>query len=133
MRRRLILMFLVLLTVAYGQDDKYLTNGDPNGLMWNEMPDLMKSSVVMGMQIGKGVVTALQTQSQCRELVNADAKWPNLSNAALAKEVDVFYDNNPANPKLPIRTAMVYVLMKITGVADKDLEKCRTNVLQSVK
>ena len=126
---------MILLTVAQGQDDKYLTNGDPNGLMWNEMPDLMKSSVVMGMQIGRGVVTAwmLQTQPQCRELVNADAKWPNLSNAALAKEVDVLYDNNPANLKLPIRTAMIYVLMKITGVADKDLEKFRTNVLQSLK
>jgi hypothetical protein len=69
MWRQLILMFLVLLTVAHGQDYKYLTNGDPNGLMWNEMPDLMKSSVVMGMQIGRGVVTAwmLQTQPQCRD------------------------------------------------------------------
>ena len=47
--------------------------------------------------------------------------------------MDVFYDNNPANLKLPIRTAMIYVLMKITGVADKDLEKFRTNVLQSLK
>jgi hypothetical protein len=103
--------------------------------MWVEMPDLMKTTVVMGMQIGRAVVTVwmLQNQSQCRELVMSDAKWPNLSNAALAKEVDVFYDNDPANLKLPIRTAMVYVLMKVSGVADKDLEKYRTNMIQALK
>ena len=52
--------------------------GPRSGLMWNEMSDLMKSSVVMGMQIGRGVVTAwmLQTNPQCRELVNADASGP---------------------------------------------------------
>ena len=74
----------------------------------------------------------LQTQPQCGELVNSDAKWPNLSNAALAKEVDLFYDNNPANLKLPIRTAMIYVLMKVSGVSDKDLEHFRTGVLQGI-
>jgi hypothetical protein len=57
----------------------------------------------------------------------------NLSNAALAKEVDVFYDNNPANLKLPIRTAMIYVLMKVSGVAEKDLEKYRTNMIEALK
>jgi hypothetical protein len=127
-------MFLLAMAVAYGQDDKYTTNGEPNGFMWTEMTDLMKSAAVMGMQAGRGVVIIwmLQTQPQCRELVNSDAKWPNLSNGAFAKELDAFYDKNPANLKLPIRTAMIYVLMKITGTADKDLEKFRTGVLRGI-
>jgi hypothetical protein len=132
--RRLLLMFLLALAVAYGQDDKYLTNGDPNGFMWTEMSDLTKVAVVMGMQVGRGVVVAwmLQTQPQCRELVNSDAKWPNLSNGALAKEVDVFYGKDPANLKLPIRTATIYVLMKVSGVSEKDLENYRTFVLRGI-
>jgi hypothetical protein len=135
MRRRLLLLFLVLATVVVAQDDKYATNGEPNGFLWTGMPDLMKSAVTMGMQMGRSVVMVwmLRSESQCRELVNSDAKWPNLSNGGYAKEIDAFYDKDPANLKFPIHTAMLYVLMKITGTSDKDLEKFRTGVLQGME
>ena len=127
-----VLLFLVLCLCLHGQDkDAYFTKGDPNGVFWKGLSDGEKSILVLGAGVGKGVVFFydLANFQMCSQQLVTNNNWPKLTNAAVAKEVDAFY-NNRANVRLPINVALVHVFMKLKGASDEDLERFRIRIIE---
>jgi hypothetical protein len=65
----------------------------------------------------------------CSQQLVTNNNWPKLTNAAIAKEVDAFYDNR-ANVRLPMHVALVHVFMKRYGASEEDLERFRIKIIE---
>jgi len=131
--RRLFMLFIVLIACVQAQDNRelYFTKGEPNGVLWRGLSDGEKSILVMGAGVGKGVVFFLDLANlpMCSQQLATSNDWSRLTNGAVAKEVDAFYDSR-ANVRLPISVALVHVFMKLNGASEKDLETFRVKIIE---
>jgi hypothetical protein len=137
MRRRLILMCLALATMLVAQDnDKlYFTDGEANGIIWRSLGETVKAGFLTGLSSGASVLKVWAFMSDfpapagCADKMDS-AKFPEITNKDLAKEVDKFYQT-ASNIPLPVSVPVILTYMRLTGATPEQLEKYRAFALKT--
>jgi len=128
---RVILMLMVALG-CMAQDKLYLTQGEFNGLFWRDLDKTAKLTYVAGFRAGtipirlRSLAGSLPT---CPTTVEA---WETGPFGDWVTEIDSFYQN-PVNLPLPIVVAVVHSVMKLKHATKEQLEKYRTENLDSLR
>jgi hypothetical protein len=133
--RLLILMMLALACAGQNETKVKLmnTNGEFNGLYWQEITEDQKLMFVTGFLAGVRDRTVPGGDFTCKPVIMFwDLLPKGTTYGRIISEVDSFYSTAP-NVPFPLDTALVYSLAKLNGVSAEELQKYRSLMLNAIE
>ena len=120
---RVICLALMPLAAGYSQHapGPNITFGLSNGRLWLALDDITKAGFLVGCSDGLflgSMLAGVKTYTDVPEQL----KWPDLQNAEIVKELDLFYSEG-ANVPVPIVWAINYVRHKAMGDTPEQLQQ----------